>query len=80
MDSGSTSTIVFGRLIEKLHPEKYNLIQWNRKAGNITTNLKVRVDFTLPVLSAMNVVTWKCHVDDSAKGRYNTILGQDIII
>ena len=41
-------------------------------------NLKVEVDFTLPVLSATNVVTWKCHVDDSAKGRYDMILGRDI--
>ena len=27
----------------------------------------------------MNVVMWKCHVDDSDKGRYNIILEQDIL-
>ena len=24
-------------------------------------------------------MTWKCHVDDSAKGRYDMILGRDIL-
>ena len=43
------------------------------------TNIKVKIDFTLPEISAMNVVMWKCHVDDSAKGRYDMILGQDIL-
>ena len=44
-------------------------MQWHTQAGNITTNLKVKVDFTLPELSATNAVTWKCHVDNSTKGR-----------
>ena len=48
------------------------------QAGNITTNLKVKVDFTLSILSATNVVTWNCHVDDSNNGRYDMILGRDI--
>ena len=42
---------------------------WSTQAGNITTNLKVQVYFALPALVAMTVVTWRCHVDDSAKGR-----------
>ena len=46
---------------------------------NITTNLKVKIDFTLPALSMMNVLTWKCHVGDPTKGRYDMILGQDIL-
>ena len=51
LDSGCSSKIVMGRLID------------------ITTNLKVEIDFTLPAFSATNVVTWNCHVDDSTKGR-----------
>ena len=27
----------------------------------------------------MNNVTWKCHMDDSAKGRYDIILVQEIL-
>ena len=67
-----------GRLAEKTCLEKYAMMQWHTQDGNITTNIKVKVDFTLPALSATNVVMWKCCVDDSAKGRYNMILGRDL--
>ena len=50
-------------------------MQWLKKSGNTTINLKVKVDFTLPALSETNVVTWKCHVDDSTKSSYHMILG-----
>ena len=55
-------------------------MQWQTQAENITTNLKVKVDFTLPALSATNVVTWKCHVYEYAKGRCNVILGRYLLI
>ena len=67
-----------GKAGKKLFQEKYALMQWHTQAGNITTNIKVEVDFTLPTLSATNVVMCKCHMDDSAKGRYYMILGRDI--
>ena len=67
-----------GRLIEKLRTEQYAPMQWNTQAGNITTSLKIKVDFTLPTLIATNVVMWNCHEDDSAKGRCNMILGRDL--
>ena len=54
-------------------------MQWHMQAGNIPTNLKVKVDFILPALSATNFVTCKWHVDDSAKGIYDMILGRDIL-
>ena len=54
------------------------MIQWHKQLGNITTNLEVKVDFTLPELSATKIVTWNCHVDESAKGIYGMILGRDI--
>ena len=53
-------------------------MNWHTKAGNITTSYKVKVDFTLPALSAKNAMTWKCHVDDSANCGYGMILGRDI--
>ena len=54
-------------------------MQSNTQAGNITTNLKFEIDFTLPKLSVTNVVTWNFHVDDSAKVGYDIILGRDIL-
>ena len=79
LDSACISTIIMGKLVEKPHPDKYAMMQWHIKVGNITTNLKVKVDFTLPTVSATNVVTWKCHMDDSAKGRYDMILGRYLL-
>ena len=34
-------------------------MQWHTQARNITTDLKVKVDFILPTLIATNAVTWK---------------------
>ena len=73
-------TVVMGSLGEKLKLEKYSVIQWRTQVGHITTNLRVKVYFTLPALSATNVVTWKCHVDDSAKDRHFMIFGRDLLI
>ena len=49
------------------------------QASNITTNIKFEVEFTLPELSLSNVATWKCHVDDRSKGRYNIMLWIDLL-
>ena len=54
-------------------------MQCNTQARNITNNFKVGVDLILPALSAINVVTLKCHVYDSAKGRYDIVLVQDLL-
>ena len=53
-------------------------MQWHTQAGNITTNHKIKIDFTLLALSEPNVMMWKFHVDESAKGRRNMILGRDL--
>ena len=51
-------------------------MQWHTQSGSITTNIKVEVNVTWPELSATNDVTCKCHVNKSAKGRYNMIVGR----
>ena len=68
-----------GRLVEKLCPEKDAVMKWHTQDGNITTNIKVKIYLTLPALRTTNVVTWKCHVDESSKVRYDMILGQDLL-
>ena len=64
-----------GIIFFKLNPEKDSVVQWKTQTVNINTNLKVNIYFTLTALSATNAVTWKCHVYDSAKGRYDMIFG-----
>ena len=54
-------------------------MQWRTQDGNTTTNLKVKVDSNLTPLSAKNVVKWDCYVDESSKGRYDMILGRDLL-
>ena len=50
------------------------MIQWNIQAGNITTNLKVQIEFILSEISAKKIVTWTYHMDESNIGRYDMIL------
>ena len=54
-------------------------MQCHTQAENITNNLRVKVDFTLPTLSATNVVMWNCHVDSSDKGIYDIISGKHLL-
>ena len=54
LDSECSYTIEIESLVKKLCPVKYAVMQWHTQAGNITTNLKVEVDFTLPILSTKN--------------------------
>ena len=58
LDSVYSSTILMGRLVNKLYPEKDAVIQWHTQAGNITTNMKVKVYFALPALSAKGNIIW----------------------
>ena len=54
-------------------------MQRHTQAGNITTNLKVKIYLTLPEFILMKIVTWECHVDESGKSRYYMILGRYIL-
>ena len=69
LDSVCSSIIVTRILVEKLCPEKDAVMQWQTQTGKISTNFRVKVNFTLPALIATNVVMWKCHVDDSTRCR-----------
>ena len=56
LDSGCSYMIVIGRVVTKIFPEKDSPMQWHTQAGNSSTNLKVKVYFTLPALSVKNVL------------------------
>ena len=72
--------IVTRRPMTKLKTKEYSVTKWHTQAGNITTNTKVKIDFTLPRFSVKKIVTWNCNANDSAKGRYNMILVRDILV
>ena len=52
-------------------------MQWHMQAGIINTNLKVKIDFTLPYISATKILVWNFHLDDSARREYYIIVGRD---
>ena len=54
-------------------------MQCHTQAGNITTNLKVKIYFTLPELSATKIWMCICHEDESSKVRYDMILVRAIL-
>ena len=49
-------------------------MQLHMQYGNITTNIKVQMDFTLHEIRATKTVTWNYHVYESVKVRYDMIL------
>ena len=64
---------------EKKNRKEEAVMKWHTQAGNIATNIKVKIDFTLPELSAEKIVACNFHVDNSAKGRYDMIIGRYIL-
>ena len=69
-----------GRLIKKLNPKEDAGMKWHTQVGNITTNMRVKIDFTLPGFIVTKIVTCYCHVDEFSKGRYNINLGLILIL
>ena len=51
LDSRCSSTIIMRRLITKIITKIDTMMQCHKQEGHITTNLKVKIDFTLPELS-----------------------------
>ena len=58
LDSECGYTIVIVRLIRKLTPKEDAVIKWHTQGGSITTNLNIKIYFTSPELSMMEIVTW----------------------
>ena len=52
---------------------------WENQYGKFTTSKKVKVYFCLPQFSATKIVTRKCHIYESTKGRYDMILCRDLL-
>ena len=52
LDSEFHSTIIMRIVITKSNPKEGTLMQWHTQSDNITVNLKVKIDCTLPELIA----------------------------
>ena len=54
-------------------------MQWHMQSCSTTSNIKVKIDFTLYEISATKIMTWNFNVDDSSKGVYDVILGRYLL-
>ena len=50
------------------------------QVGNMTNNLKVEIDWTIPEFSTTKIFIWDFLADDFAKERYDMVLGKYILI
>ena len=66
-------------IITEIIPIRYDVIKFHTQTGHITTNLRVKIDFTSSKISATEILTWKFHVDDSAKDIYDMISGRYLL-
>ena len=69
--------ILMGQRI-KMNPKEDDVMQWHTQEGSITTNLKVKIDFTLPESIVIEIMTWGFNAGDSAKGLYDMLLVIDL--
>ena len=83
LDTGTTSSLVLGRLTKRLHNKQTNTTQWRTKAGIFKTNKTCKVQFVLPEFDLNKIIEWKMHVDDStaaSASNYDMIIGTDLMI
>ena len=67
------------KLMSKLKSKEAEKTTWENQARKFMTSKKLNVNLCLPGFSATKIVTWKCHVDESTNGRYDMILGRDLL-
>ena len=61
--SGFGSTIVIKILITKIDPIEDAVVQRHTQAGNIITNIRIKLYFTLLELRAKKIMMWDCRLD-----------------
>ena len=52
---------------------------WKTQAINITTDIKGKIYLFLTESSATQIITWECHMDDSAESRYDLIIDRYLL-
>ena len=76
LDSRCSYRSVMRSIMKNFEIKEGSVVEYHIQADNITTNLKVKIYFTLPEFSTTKTVTWNCHVYDTANGRYDIIRGR----
>jgi len=78
LDSGASSSVVDKKFTKKLRVKKGEAVQWNTPGGVMTTNQRVKVQFTIPELQDDKLIEWNVHVKEDLNS-FDMILGRDIL-
>jgi transposase InsO family protein len=80
LDSGGSETIVSTKYVKNLRMKTYQqeTTVWTTPGGEMTTNRKVKSQFTIPELHDDRLIEWNMHVTDDL-GAYDIIIGRDIL-
>ena len=80
LDSGASESLVDAKCAEKLHTKPANGkgTTWSTPAGELTTQRRVKAQFTLLELQDIQLIKWDLHVADNM-GAHDVTLGGDIL-
>ena len=81
-DSGCSATIINKQAVKKLRKKKSKTVNWTTKAGNLQTNEKCKIVFSLPEFHPGREIEWDAYVDptSSLNSRYDMIIGRDLLM
>ena len=77
LDSGASETLVHEKFTTKLKKKKSST-GWNTPGGHMTTDQKVKSQFTFPELQDDKLIEWNIHVAKEL-GNYDMIIGRDLL-
>ena len=79
LDSGAADSIISEKFCKKLKQKTSSTPQvWNTPAGPMTTNKKVKAEFTIPELQDNQLIEWDLHVTKDLT-TYDMIIGRNIL-
>jgi ribosomal protein L15 len=84
LDTATTSTIILREFVGKgrARANTKKRTNWKTLGGIFTTNYESLLDFKIPEIITIKVVTWQAHVDDktsSKEAAYDMIMGMDLM-
>ena len=78
LDSGASASIVLSKIVQDLDTERVKFTAFQTMAGTLNTTNTCETSFKVPELNQSVEICKKLHVTQM-NGRYDAILGQDIL-